>query len=280
LKPHKPSAAESRERKAALARKMESSPTKNIDAELLSAAHQILTARGVHPFDTGRIVTDNAEDDIAKGEPHTIESLSMVPPPATTAREMIPRAGRASFDQYLAKRDWDRVMSLVGSHERFPLLEYLWSEVPRCEHLALLTTALAMGDMPSGSHGFLVDALREVTADGKRVFDCKAALKRFAALPKIVTMYRGTVEAELETDDFEFGISWTLSHERAVFFASKHCRFRVCDSTPIILSARVNRDELAGMLTERKEDEVLFIGYLDEYQVERLHVSKIGGALR
>jgi hypothetical protein len=259
-----PTAAELRERKAALAR--HKSPLMNIDNDLLNAAQDVLLDHGVSFLSVFRVIQENAEDDIAQGKSHSVESLSMVPPPPTTARDMIPRAGRASFDEYLAKREWDGVMCLVGSHERFPLLEYLWSEVPRSEHLVLLTNALAMGDMPSGSHGFLVDALRDVMADGKRVFDCRAARKRFAALPEVVTIYRGTVEDEEENG--EVGMSWTLSHERAVFFATKHFRFRNMSSPSIILSTNVARDELAGMLIRRKEHEVFFIGQLDEYKVE------------
>jgi hypothetical protein len=36
------------------------------------------------------------------------------------------------------------------------------------------------------------------------------------------------------------------------------------------LACKVSRDDLAGMLTERKEHGVLFIGHLNKYQVERL----------
>jgi hypothetical protein len=197
-------------------------------------------------------------------------------PEPTCAREMVPRSRHALFDGRFAARDWVEVMSLVGSHQRFAFLELLWGEVDDyTDQRALLTQALAMGDLPSNSHSFLITALNAVRFNDDRIFDSDAARERFEALRESVTIYRGTVEAERESR--AWGIAWTINPERAEFFAIKHHRFRNLSSDPIILSIEVPRDDLAGMLIEHNEDEVLFIGDLDEARLSVVKLTKSVG---
>lgn len=156
--------------------------------------------------------------------------------------------------EYLQAGDFEGVLYLVNSQERLSCLRALWGRVPPPNRPALLAGAIGSGDAPSLEYRFLLRALRSLS--GVPVTDGEQARAAFDALPDAVTVYRGTVEREVESRGW--GVCWTLDPERAQWFATKHGRFRVRDSAPVIVTAeRIPRACLSGLLMSRNEREVL-----------------------
>ena len=79
-----------------------------------------------------------------------------------------------------------------------------------------------------------------------------------------LAIYRGQATAEEPT-----GISWTLSQERAHWFATTVPR--VGSRPGVVLSGRVARDAVLGYLTDRNEDEVI----VDPDDVQILFVEDV-----
>ncbi len=165
-----------------------------------------------------------------------------------------------SLQESIDEHDIAGALGLVSSELRLSMCRALWSLVPKSEHAETLALAISSGDNPGREHFWLHETLCELLDQGRRIFDCDAARETFEALPETVTVYRGTVQAEVEYTESEFepfGICWTLSRETASWFATKHGRFRNRQSSPVIVSATVHRDEIYGLLTERNESEAL-----------------------
>lgn len=134
-----------------------------------------------------------------------------------------------------------------------------------------LAHALSLGDFPRREYRRLCSALRVLLACGIRVFDGDAARAAFASLPPRVTIYRGTCVAEVTSG--EHGLCWSLDCAVAGGFALRHeiARFAVrgrpdvaaqliadgFDSPSVVLIAAVRRDDIAGVLLERGEREVI-----------------------
>lgn len=72
-----------------------------------------------------------------------------------------------------------------------------------------------------------------------------------AALPDVVTIYRG---AKLEIN--EDGLSWTLDHDRGMWFAK---RFYDKDEPAVNIHATVQRENIVALLTGRSENEVIVL---------------------
>jgi hypothetical protein len=86
----------------------------------------------------------------------------------------------------------------------------------------------------------------------------KKELKIYNSLPKSITIYRGMTVEELESGDF--GVSWTLSKERAEFFAFKYGRNLSTEGKPkIVHQLEVMKVEILAYFNERNEQEVVYI---------------------
>ena len=144
---------------------------------------------------------------------------------------------------------------LANSEDRLPLCMALWKRIPPTERAAVLAGAIAGGDLPVRVWRPLNRALCELRDAGQLVFDGEAARSAFRELPEMVTVYRGTVQAEVDAD--MFGVCWTLDRRRAVWFATKHGRFRNTRSPPVLLETKIPRTDICGLLFERNEREVL-----------------------
>lgn len=151
---------------------------------------------------------------------------------------------------------------LVSPEYRVSMCRALWPVVPEAEQQTVLANAITSGDNPAREWVWLQDTLDDLSARGRRIFDGDAAQEAFADLPERITIYRGTVEAEHWSGDY--GISWTLNRDRAVWFAT-HGRFRDLRSRAVILSATLPKHALAGLLLDRGEHDVLVcLGSLDD----------------
>jgi hypothetical protein len=86
----------------------------------------------------------------------------------------------------------------------------------------------------------------------------KQELKIYNSLPENITIYRGMTVEELESGDF--GVSWTLSKERAEFFAFKYGRNLSTEGKPkIVHQLEVMKVEILAYFNERNEQEVVYI---------------------
>jgi hypothetical protein len=95
----------------------------------------------------------------------------------------------------------------------------------------------------------LLDQLYEVTGQEPALTYQEAVDREFfAGLPKSVTVYRGCSRVHAE------GISWTRNRKTAEFFARPH---RVPVTDPVIVTARVRKERIFAVLTDRQESEVL-----------------------
>jgi hypothetical protein len=150
---------------------------------------------------------------------------------------------------------WDYALGLAESENRLPLCMALWKRIPATERAAVLAEAITGGDLPVRVWVPLNRALLELRDAGQLVFDGEAARSAYRELPETVTVYRGTVQAEV--DEYAFGVCWTLDRGRAVWFATKHGRFRNTRSPPVLLEAKVPKADVCGLLFDRNEREVL-----------------------
>jgi hypothetical protein len=86
----------------------------------------------------------------------------------------------------------------------------------------------------------------------------KKELKVYNSLPEIITIYRGMTTEELESGDF--GVSWTLSRERADYFAFTYGRNFSTEGIPkVVHQLEVKKVEILAYFNERNEQEVIYI---------------------
>lgn len=156
---------------------------------------------------------------------------------------------------------------LVSSEYRLSMCRALWPIVPEAEQQTVLADAITSGDNPAREWLWLQDTLADLSACGRRLFDGDAARQMFTDLPESVTVYRGTVKTEHRRK--QYGVSWTLSRDEAVWFATQHGRFRNTRSAAVVLSATLPKDALAGLLLDRGEREaLLWLGSLGDVTEE------------
>lgn len=85
----------------------------------------------------------------------------------------------------------------------------------------------------------------EMIEEDKSVFD---------SLPDLVTIYRGTSLDEYEKQ--EYGQSWTLSKEKAEFFAYKYNHFHE-GTKRVVVSTQLTKNDIFAYTSERDEEECL-----------------------
>ena len=86
----------------------------------------------------------------------------------------------------------------------------------------------------------------------------KKEVKEFEKLPEMVKIYRGASIEEEENDDY--GISWTLSLEKAHYFAFVYPRNAAThDHEKSIYERVVPKSKLLAYFKERGEEEVVYI---------------------
>ena len=149
--------------------------------------------------------------------------------------------------------DWTAALLCVGSGARISLCMDLWPIIPKSDRAQVLAEAISGGDEPRRERDMLCAVLGALHRQNRRIFDSDTAEESFKNLPSQVTIYRGTTESEGDN----YGVCWTLSRDKAVWFATQHGRFRNTESPPVILSATVQRDDICGLLVERGEREVV-----------------------
>ncbi len=83
-------------------------------------------------------------------------------------------------------------------------------------------------------------------------------------LAKNITVFRGCYSFN------KTGFSWTLNRKVAVDFAIKHHRYTQKNMTPLLLTAQISKFDIAGLVLDRNEDEVVIISKPKNIKVEIL----------
>lgn len=152
-----------------------------------------------------------------------------------------------SLNEALERRDWDHAIVLVERPYRVDVLARVprdapgywkmvaawWADTEFPHHR--IETWLEILDHPDAHH-MMAPSDREV----------------YDALPEVVTVHRG-IGPEGTAD----GLSWTLSHEKAVWFAQ---RFASTTSTSgEVVTREVAKERITAYLDRRSEQEVIVL---------------------
>jgi hypothetical protein len=162
---------------------------------------------------------------------------------------------QADITSAVRKGDWEQALMLAGSSSRPTVLKRLWPRLTLDQKPLAMELAVANGDLLHRQRAFLVAALAELKAAGRRVYDSDMARRSFRELPERLRIFRGTVQQE--ADGGQYGVCWTLKSETARWFASQQERFRRREAQPAILTAMIAREDICGLLIERQESEVV-----------------------
>ena len=169
------------------------------------------------------------------------------------AFECVPTVLSDLLTERIRAGHWLDALLLASSQNRIALAIDLLPAVPVLEQPTVMANAISDGDNPRLCRDALIYILRIFRTRKTLAFDCDAARDAFDKLPKTLTIYRGTTEAE----GYLYGVCWTLDREKAIWFATKHMRFRNFDSPPVLLTATVRRRDVCGYMTDREEQEIL-----------------------
>lgn len=134
---------------------------------------------------------------------------------------------------------------LMDNEQYWQLLGQIWTDSENIFQAREQWTELLHSDRPGRSEGLMEEDERQ----------------RLCELPDRVEIYRGFCHR-----DGEKGLSWTLSRERAEWFA--HRLRRESDPPPRLVVAEARREDILALFTRRSEDEVVILP-------EHAHVQEI-----
>jgi hypothetical protein len=147
--------------------------------------------------------------------------------------------------------DFEHYLDLLGSHERLAafveirhrleptprlywrLLGEVWTQAEAHAHAAEWWVELLDADVPEQHH---------IMSTGERI--------RLAALPEIVTVYRGYSDMHSGGE----GFSWTLDRPKAEWFAH---RFASSERVPMVATGNVDHRLIVAYFAGRHEQEVV-----------------------
>ena len=149
------------------------------------------------------------------------------------------------------------ILIMCSSYERFQTFLKIKDELNDKDYWRTLADAYTGSD----NLYHLKEEVKEAFLEDRSQREClmnKKELKVYNSLPKNITIYRGMTIEELESDDF--GVSWTLSKERAEFFATTYGRNFSTEGVPkVVHQLEVLKVEILAYFNERKEQEVVYI---------------------
>jgi hypothetical protein len=183
------------------------------------------------------------------------------------ARKEIPPGLLGLFIERAKERNPSDILILANPSRRVPLALAMASGYSDLREMSrVLADAIQMGETFEWA-GILRSLVAGLAAEGFPLFDCDEAEKAFEALPNVVPVYRGGLRTELVGP--RFGISWTLSRDKAIWFASR-AEFKEWGPAGELLGmgrrpptalfeAKVKRADICGLMLEREEEEVLIV---------------------
>jgi len=156
--------------------------------------------------------------------------------------------------------DYEEASNLLimsSSFDRFQTFLKIKDELNDIDYWRILADAYTGSD----NLYYLKEEIKEAFLEGRSEREYlmnKKELKVYNSLPENITIYRGMTTEELESGDF--GVSWTLSRERADYFAFTYGRNFSTEGIPkVVHQLEVKKVEILAYFNERNEQEVIYI---------------------
>ena len=149
------------------------------------------------------------------------------------------------------------LLIMCSSFDRFQTFLKIKDELNDIDYWRILADAYTASDNLYYLKEEIKEAFLEDRSEREYLMN-KKELKVYNSLPEIITIYRGMTTEELESGDF--GVSWTLSRERADYFAFTYGRNFSTEGIPkVVHQLEVKKVEILAYFNERNEQEVIYI---------------------
>jgi hypothetical protein len=152
-----------------------------------------------------------------------------------------------SIEKSFESGEWDSYIFMHERPYRMDAFNDIKDDLNNEEYWSTLKTIFVDSENISQNHSDW-DELLDCERDGKEHFMDKSDKESFNKLPDDLIIYRG-----FKDENGENGFSWTLSVEKAIWFAD---RFGNSDNS-YVASATVNKNNIIGYTDSRNEDEII-----------------------
>ena len=150
----------------------------------------------------------------------------------------------------LTKEEFEDVLFTI-SHQ---MTAKLFKELYQQDRLSLEAIKSSLVDVYTESEDFdqmfFLPLFKRVKEEDEVLLVSEEDKKRYESLPDRVVIYRGMREGE----NIKKKLSYTLSFDKAVFFADRHSKQ---SEKGVVGSVVVNKCDILAVITERNEDEVI-----------------------
>ena len=150
----------------------------------------------------------------------------------------------------LTKEEFEDVLFTI-SHQ---MTAKLFKELYQQDRLSLEAIKSSLVDVYTESEDFdqmfFLPLFKRVKEEDEVLLVSEEDKKRYESLPDRVVIYRGMREGE----NIKKRLSYTLSFDKAVFFADRHSKQ---SEKGVVVSVVVNKCDILAVITERNEDEVI-----------------------
>lgn len=162
----------------------------------------------------------------------------------------------------MTKKEIDNVLSGIGcdSLNRFAYFLKIAHSCKGANYWYALQNAYTGSDNLYYLRNLVKDAFLSNEPNREKLMNRKE-LKHFNSLPEKFTIFRGMTEFEATTKDY--GLSWTLNKDVAVFFCEKYERnYSTNHLKRVVIEIEVNKSDVIAFLNNRKEFEIIYIKVL------------------
>ena len=150
----------------------------------------------------------------------------------------------------LTKEELEDVLITI-SHQ---MAAKLFKELYQQDRLSLEAIKSSLVEVYTDSEDFdqmfFLPLFKKVKEEDEVLLFSEEDKKRYESLPDRVVIYRGMREGE----NIKKKLSYTLSFDKAVFFADRHSNQ---SEKGVVVSVVVNKCDILAVITQRKEDEVI-----------------------
>jgi len=161
-------------------------------------------------------------------------------------------AKKEMVDKALANRRWSEFVFLHERPYRIGAFQEIHPDMTDREYWPLLRDVWTDSENIFQNH---IEWWEALTSPRQRrvLFTSSADRAVLKKLPETIHVYRGTTQVEM--DGHYLGFSWTLSEEKAVWFAKRFQR--PSDGPPVIASADLLTKHAIGYIDGRGEQEIV-----------------------
>ena len=156
--------------------------------------------------------------------------------------------GRAAAKQALDERKWGSYIALHERAYRLDAILDIVDDIPDADYWNLV------GDFWTDSENIYQNfdewlQLWEAETPGRESAMDERERAALAAMPDVLTVHRG-----YQHEDSMMGLSWTLDHKRAIWFAN---RTRRPDEPGYVVTAKVRKEDVLAYFMGREEEEIV-----------------------